>query len=739
MLRSWDVETGMPIGVVELAHTPTGVRFTPNGAQLAVSLGTTRIRLLDPVTLRPLSNVEQNSEGEFAVSEDGRYVASLTSNSVVTVTEVRSGLPRLEIDIDSSPGVRFAFHPDSKSIAVADRKGKVSLYKLAGGKPLLTVDHGSAITGLAFSPDGKRLATSSDAPAEVVKVWVINAGQGAKTDGPIAEIKGASRPHAWFGSERVAVASREGAGIYNLAKKEWTGFVKGVSGIWAVSPDEKRIASAATSSVRVRVWNLVSGQQLHAENGSFADAALLMPTPDGRSIFIIAGEAGYLWPMGKPEPKPLGRLPARAVTAAAGGGQLAVAMHHGVLVYDRFDPTKGLTEKAWLTAKDLPAELRAIAVSPDGKTMVYCGEGARLVVADATTGKKSRLLPMKSLALALAFSPDSRKLAAIGNDGFLHLWPLDSPNTREAENTDLWRGRLQRAKRAGVAFSPDGKLVAATSATLLNVYDTTTGEQHFSIDRHDLDDGNFQQVLFSPDSRLLIAGSGGLTGAIQVFEVATRSLVRRFTTGYGAITRLSIFPDGTRLVSAGMDEVLTVWEITSHAGRGTPTIEELATAWTDLASLDAGKGYPAVQTLIAGGSAGVEVIAGKVGGIIEGQQTLERWVKELASNDAAERKSATEALIGMGIAALPALQIAATQASSAEARTRAGNLISQLNGKGVRLPVHGLDEETLRLLRIVQVLEHLGNTDAKAILIPISTLSGRAGAEATAALKRLKK
>ena len=132
------------------------------------------------------------------------------------------------------------------------------------------------------------------------------------------------------------------------------------------------------------------------------------------------------------------------------------------------------------------------------------------MIADARTGKTIRVLPGKTIGLGLAFTPDGNKVAVAGRDGYLRLWSIDSA---VGEDSDVWRVRLQRAPRAAVALNSDGSLVAVTSATMIKVVNTATGEGIAQIDRRDIEDGVFQQVAFSPDSRLIVTGSAGHSGA----------------------------------------------------------------------------------------------------------------------------------------------------------------------------------------------------------------------------------
>lgn len=558
-LRVWDVQTGAAIKSAEVSYIPAAVRFTHGGSRLAVaaSFGSL-LRFLHPESLKE-SAVATGTSNEVAMSDNSKLVATVASENILTVSEIDTGLPKLEIPLENPTRYRSAFLPAGKSILVADNPGKVTVYQVAGGKPLLSFDHGGPIESLVMSGDGKRLATGGVGADGIVKIWDLT-GNG-KNLKPVVEVKGVSRPQAWFGADRIAAASLDGAGVYDLAHKRWAGFARGVTGEWAVSPDEKYVAAIGKDSLRIRIWELASGKQLHAENDAFPNVAMLAPISDGKSLFFVAGDVAYRWSMDKSEVVVAGRLTSTTIVAASGGGRLAVATPREVLIYDKFDPAKDLNSKPSRTLSEHAAGPRAVAVSSDGRRVAYSGEAERIIVADAATGKTIRVLPVKTVGLGLAFTADGSKLAMVGRDGFLRLWPIDADG---GEDSDLWRVRLQRATRAAVAFSPDGTMVAATSATMIKVVNPTTGEVVAQLDRGEVDDGVFQYLAFSPNSRLIVTGAGGHSGTVQVYDLTRRTVIRRFNTSLGSIHRLAVFPDGMRAVSAGAEEVITVWDLTGR-------------------------------------------------------------------------------------------------------------------------------------------------------------------------------
>ncbi|MCE9561379.1 MAG: hypothetical protein K8U57_04935 [Planctomycetes bacterium] len=552
MLRVWNAANGEAVNTL---LSPDGtlrqVRFT-HDSRLAVQFADSRVHFLDPESLKESSQFAAEFGTDFACSADGRMIAHYAANGLLRVTELDTKLEKLELTVGSP----FQFHPNNKTLAVADEKGVVTLFLLAGGKPLLTFNNGGKVSSLAFSPDGKRVACGVGA---VVKVWDIADGKTAKL---ITEVEESGRVGSWLDNDRLSAGNAESAGVYHLGEKKWTGRARGIAGEWAVSPDGTKLAATGSNGLRIRLWDLTTGMQLHAENDAFPEAALLAPAADGKTVFVLAGDAAFRWSISKTTATAAGKLPGKAVHATTGKDRLAVATAEGVLVYDDFDPTKPLAAKPSRILSENATGCRAIAVSPDGKKIAYSGEAARIVIADAATGKTVRILPAQTIGIALAFSPTGDTLAVIGRDGFLRLSKAEA-----GETEDLWKVRIQRGQRGTVAFSPDGKLIAASSSGVIKVANASDGTDTFSVGGL-FDNGLIQQLAFSVDGRHLIAASEGMTGGVRVWEVSTQALVRRFDTGFGTVYRLGVFADNTRIVSAGSEEAITVWDMKASATAG---------------------------------------------------------------------------------------------------------------------------------------------------------------------------
>jgi WD40 repeat protein len=173
-----------------------------------------------------------------------------------------------------------------------------------------------------------------------------------------------------------------------------------------------------------------------------------------------------------------------------------------------------------------------------------------VILWDAATGAQAAVLDTfdKQAGSGVAFSPDSRLVAAAGTAGTVRIWSVPdgalrqtvSDGTRSAEH---------------LAWSPDGHALAVSSADgTVKAWDVTTGRE---IARFAHGRGTVSAAFTADGSRIAVASSDR---TISIWDVRSASLLRRLEGHGEAVHAVAFSPDGSRLSSASSDGTLRVWD-----------------------------------------------------------------------------------------------------------------------------------------------------------------------------------
>jgi WD40 repeat protein/class 3 adenylate cyclase len=174
-----------------------------------------------------------------------------------------------------------------------------------------------------------------------------------------------------------------------------------------------------------------------------------------------------------------------------------------------------------------------------------------LLAASQRAGRVLRILRGSAGAVSdVAFSADGKQLASIGADGRIRLWNVA---TRSAVGQPL-AGPTPTQPGDAVAFGPGRLLASGDTAGRIRLWDVAKRRRLADLKAP----SSVSDLAFSPDGKLLAAGTG--TGAM-LWEVASRHELRpRLTRGGLAVTRVAFSPDGRTLAAAGVDAV-SLWNV----------------------------------------------------------------------------------------------------------------------------------------------------------------------------------
>jgi WD40 repeat protein len=219
-----------------------------------------------------------DSHGRIAFSPDGTAIAA-GDLEAVKVWDVATGNERVSLETPAfATGV--ALDPHGSRLAGATETGEVMLWNLASGKKELEFKASDTlIMFLAFSPDGKRLATASRDGAEV---WDASNGELIQ-DFPGAEVL--SVCFSPDGRRLLATDTNNQAVIWDVDRDESLVAVAHEGIIWgcAFSPDGKRFATASADGT-ARIWDASSGEELPRLIGHTSTVVSVFFSPDGKQL-----------------------------------------------------------------------------------------------------------------------------------------------------------------------------------------------------------------------------------------------------------------------------------------------------------------------------------------------------------------------------------------------------------------------------------------------------------------------
>lgn len=592
-VRIWDTATGKELTVLKVkdGHA-NALAYSADGTRLVAHFSDEKVRLYDVANgYKALRTVAVKNLDSLSVSADAALIAAVTTGGKLLVVEASTGLDRMELP----DGKAIAIAPDGGSVAASNAANDVTVYDVTSGKPIAAFlkpkEEKGSVAAIAYSADGKRIAVASEGAERRVRIYDI-----AKKD-PVLTIDGEA-PIAFCGKDRIALRQAGKLALYDLGTSKRLHAVGGDFTALAVTADGLRAASdGPLATARIRLWDLKDGAERSVASDTVVGLRGLVATPIPDKYWVIDRRGLSAWSPGSPvsklsdqhEPTAFARSD-RAFTITDGKRMWKVPMSDADVAH-----THDL---------DLyPAGVRQLAVSADDTLVAAAtaGEKPKLHLGTDDLHKLLAVVNLPAAPLGLALHPEKKSVAVVGRDGVLRVWEAN------AAAKELWTARIARSLKAHVAYSPDGRLLAVTSVVRVAVFDAKTGDTVANFERP-WEDGPYSCVTFSPDSRLLIAGTQGTLGNVVVWELATNTAVKRFTGNRGTIAHLGISPDGQTLNTVAADDNALLWDLTGRRGQPAPTEKQLKTAWTMLSRADAEIAWPALATLRAGGAAALPII-----------------------------------------------------------------------------------------------------------------------------------
>ncbi len=491
----------------------------------------------------------------LAFAKDGRTLVTSTGLGHITLWRIPEGTTLASYPSEQAsnldPSTGFAATSDLGLAAYGLRSGQVRVIDLRDGKGLWTATASKQfITALAFSPDGKTLATAAGFGESDIRLWDVAAGQ------EIGRLEG---------------------------HKSWVGSLV----FW---PDGKKLASSSADQT-IRTWDVTTRQCLDVLRGHLLEVWRLALLPDNKTLISGSKDGTVcLWDTSVSHPRSDGITwqdkiarwrfapDSRSVTTLDYDGK--VTRWSGPDFHEK-EPCLDIGTNYW--RKTLSPDGRILAVgSTDGNISVwdlsrrvlwrqfkpgagrvtplsFLAQGTQLVVWfpadnhfsewDLEANREIQSWPAPPHFQDFGVSPDERLGFSIGWEG-----EVSCRNLPEHSSTNL---PLDALEGWTIAFSPDGQRLAVSSALgYARVWRTATWREEATL-RGFLNAVN--SAVFSPDGKRLATGGSNPDDALKLWDVDSWQELLTLE-GAGSLFSITAFsPDGNAIGTRSDDGILHVW------------------------------------------------------------------------------------------------------------------------------------------------------------------------------------